>query len=91
MSPSVEHIVERIQDAEAELARQVDAQRRHWHYRVHRGHVWFDCPIKHARAIHAPHARYHLFFDYGDAEGYRRRLGTLRKTLGREPARGRRS
>jgi hypothetical protein len=30
------------------------------------------CPIKHARPIPAPHSRYHTFFDYGDAEGYRR-------------------
>jgi len=40
------------------------------------------CPIKHARAIRAPHARYQLFFDYGDAEGYRHQLGALRRTLG---------
>ena len=201
MSPHVEDIVERVHEAEAELVREVDAQRRRWQYRVQHGRVWFDqevcrahrqlrqsipsfirhgsflslltapflyslllplalldlwvtsyqwvcfpiygisrvprrayfaidrhqlaylngiekinctfcsyangfiayvrevaarteqywCPIKHARAIHSPHARYHLFFDYGDAESYRRRLGTLRKTLGREPARGRRS
>jgi len=201
VSPYVAHFVERVHEAEADLAREVGAQRRRWHYRVRRGRVWFDqevrhahrqfkqsipsfirhgsvlslvtapciysllvplavfdiwvtcyqwvcfpiygisrvprrayfavdrhqlaylngiekinctlcsyangvlayarevaarteqywCPIKHAGAIHAPHARYHLFFDYGDAEGYRRRLGTLRKTLGREPARSRRS
>lgn len=201
MSPHVEDIVERIHETEAALVREVDAQRRRWHYRVHHGRVWFGqevrrahrqlkqsipsfirhgsllslltapflyslllplalldlwvtvyqwvcfpiygisrvprrayfaidrhqlaylngiekmnctfcsyangviayvrevaarteqywCPIKHARAVHAPHARYRLFFDYGDAEGYRRHLGALRKTLGREPARGRRS
>ena len=43
------------------------------------------CPIKHARSIPAPHARYHVFFDYGDAEGYRRGLVALRRTL---PQRG---
>lgn len=39
------------------------------------------CPIKHARAIHAPHSRYHLFFDYGDAEMYRRELNDSRRAL----------
>jgi hypothetical protein len=46
------------------------------------------CPIKHARVIQAPHARYHLFFDYGDAEGYRRDLPALRRTLRHNPRRG---
>jgi hypothetical protein len=41
------------------------------------------CPIKHARAFRAPHDRYHVFFDYGDAEGYRRGLTPLRRTLPR--------
>jgi hypothetical protein len=41
------------------------------------------CPIKHARTIPAPHGRYHLFFDYGDAERYRRDLEPLRHTLRR--------
>jgi hypothetical protein len=39
------------------------------------------CPIKHARAIPAPHARYQHFVDYGDAEGYRNDLPTLRRRL----------
>jgi len=39
------------------------------------------CPIKHGRAIPAPHARYHFFFDYGDAERYRRELVPLRHAL----------
>jgi hypothetical protein len=39
------------------------------------------CPIKHARTVRGPHARYHLFFEYGDGEGYRRRLPALRGTL----------
>jgi hypothetical protein len=41
------------------------------------------CPIKHAHPLPAPHTRYHLFFDYGDAEGYRRGLVALRRTLPR--------
>ena len=48
------------------------------------------CPIKHARAIAAPHVRYHLFFDYGNAEGYRRELPVLRRTLRQETASRRR-
>jgi hypothetical protein len=39
------------------------------------------CPIRHARAIPVPHSRYHLFFEYGDAERYRRDLMPLRDTL----------
>lgn len=42
------------------------------------------CPIKHARAIPAPHSRYHFFVDYGDAKGYVRDLSRLRQTLRRE-------
>ena len=47
-------------------------------------HYW--CPIKHSRAILAPHGHYQLFLDYGDAEGYRRNLTGLRKAL--RPAHG---
>jgi hypothetical protein len=39
------------------------------------------CPIRHARSIHNPHARYRNFVDYGDAEGYHRRLIPLRRQL----------
>ena len=39
------------------------------------------CPIRHARRVRAPHAHYREFVDYGDAEGYRRRLPVLRKEL----------
>jgi hypothetical protein len=39
------------------------------------------CPIKHARSIPVPHGRYQRFFDYGDAEGYRRDLSSLRADL----------
>ena len=37
------------------------------------------CPIRHAHRIKAPHRQYHEFLDYGDAEGYRRRLLRLRE------------
>jgi hypothetical protein len=39
------------------------------------------CPIKHARAIPAPHQRYHVFLDFGDALGYRKELPALRRAL----------
>ena len=42
-------------------------------------HYW--CPIKHSRPIPPPHGHYQLFFDYGDAAGYRHGLHSLRKTL----------
>jgi hypothetical protein len=42
------------------------------------------CPIRHARRVQAPHAYYRHFVDYGDAEGYRRRLLPLRDEL-RQP------
>jgi hypothetical protein len=45
------------------------------------------CPIKHARNVPVPHSRYHLFFEYGDAQRYRRDLVPLRDTLRRIPAR----
>ena len=37
------------------------------------------CPIKHARRIHAAHERYPGFFEYGDAEAFRRGLERLRE------------
>jgi hypothetical protein len=45
------------------------------------------CPIKHARSVPAPHSRYQLFFDYGDAAGYRRGLPGIRRILGRPRSR----
>ena len=39
------------------------------------------CPIRHARRIPAPHTRYRNFVDYGDAQGYHRRLIFLRRQL----------
>jgi hypothetical protein len=37
------------------------------------------CPIKHARRIRTAHGRYPRFFDYGDAEAFRRGLQRLRR------------
>ncbi|GAB6113253.1 hypothetical protein [Desulfomicrobium salsuginis] len=37
------------------------------------------CPIRHARLPKSTHSRYDRFVDYGDAEGYRRELGDIRK------------
>ncbi len=39
------------------------------------------CPIRHARRTRSPHEHYRHFLDYGDAEGYRRRLIPLRREL----------
>lgn len=38
-------------------------------------HWW---PIKHARRLRAPHSRYPRFFDYGDAQQYRRQIEAVR-------------
>lgn len=46
------------------------------------------CPIKHATSVPAPHDRYHLFLDYGDAEGYREQLPILRRALRTHTAHG---
>ncbi len=37
------------------------------------------CPIKHARRIRDAHSRYPRFFEYGDAESYRKGLERLQK------------
>jgi hypothetical protein len=42
------------------------------------------CPIKHARRVIGTHARYASFDDYGDAEGYQKRLAELREDLSKE-------
>lgn len=39
------------------------------------------CPIKHARRVIGTHARYAMFDDYGDGEGYREQLAELRRDL----------
>ena len=43
------------------------------------------CPIKHAVRIRDPHRRYLKFLDYGDAEGYRRKLQNYRKDVQKKP------
>jgi hypothetical protein len=48
------------------------------------------CPIKHSRPIPTPHAHYQLFFDYGDAEAYRRGLAAVRRMLRRSLVNARR-
>lgn len=42
------------------------------------------CPIKHARRILAAHDRYPRFFEYGNAESYRKGLERLRKEFEKE-------
>ena len=39
------------------------------------------CPIRHAKPVRESHAHYLEFVDYGDAEGYHRRLPMLREKL----------
>jgi hypothetical protein len=39
------------------------------------------CPIRHATRVRGPHAHYREFVDYGDADGYHRRLPVLRNKL----------
>jgi hypothetical protein len=42
------------------------------------------CPIRHARRVNGPHLRYREFVEFGDAEGYKRRLPMLRNQLRRQ-------
>ncbi len=37
------------------------------------------CPIKHASHVKDPHSRYYKFFEYGDAENYRKKLQTVKR------------
>lgn len=39
------------------------------------------CPIKHALRLKSVHGRYRNFFDFGDAEGYRKRLEEVRRAF----------
>jgi hypothetical protein len=39
------------------------------------------CPIRHAKPVREPHAHYLEFVEYGDADGYHRRLPMLREKL----------
>jgi hypothetical protein len=36
------------------------------------------CPIKHARRVLGPHPHYHGFADFGDAEGFRQKMGAMK-------------
>lgn len=44
------------------------------------------CPIKHARRIKAAHSSYARFFEYGDAESYRKGLERLRGEFEKQKA-----
>ena len=39
------------------------------------------CPIKHALRMKSMHSRYRYFFDYGDAEHYRKHIEELRRSF----------
>ncbi|MEY4483026.1 MAG: hypothetical protein RL693_478 [Verrucomicrobiota bacterium] len=41
----------------------------------------FWCPIKHALRMKSMHSRYRFFFEYGDAETYRRQIETVRRSF----------
>ncbi len=41
------------------------------------------CPIKHARRVIGAHPRYAMFEDYGDADGYRKRLERMQEERAR--------
>lgn len=42
MSPQLERIHKRLHEAERDVLDDIAAARQRWHYRVHRGRVWFD-------------------------------------------------
>ena len=44
------------------------------------------CPIKHARRILDPHARYATFMDFGDAENYRAHLKQIQQSINKQDA-----
>ena len=39
------------------------------------------CPIQHARRILGPHPHYQGFADFGDAEGYRKQLSSMKNSV----------
>ncbi|MEQ8332019.1 hypothetical protein [Nisaea sp.] len=43
------------------------------------------CPIKHALRVRGRHSRYRQFVEYGDAEGFRAQLETLRDKVRKTP------
>lgn len=46
------------------------------------------CPIRHESPVDTPHHRYHLFPEFGDAEGYHGGLPALREALQTDDGRG---
>lgn len=44
----------------------------------------YFCPIKHARKVLGPHARYARFLDFGEAEDYEAKLEEFRQQLAKE-------
>ena len=46
MASAVERMVERLREAEHQLAQDVGAQKQRWHYRVRHGRVWFDQELR---------------------------------------------
>ena len=48
MSPYVDRIVERLREAEEDLASEVEEQQQRWHYRIHHGRVRFDQELRQA-------------------------------------------
>lgn len=58
MAPQLERVVDRLRDAEEDLAREIEEQQRRWHVRVQRGQVWFDREVARAHRLSlAPRAR----------------------------------
>lgn len=49
MSSHVERMLRRLHDVEDELVREANEQQHRWHYRFHRGRIWFD---RETRAVH---------------------------------------
>jgi len=46
MTPSVQHLFERLHDAEVDVKDGVERRRRRWRYRMHRGRVWFNQELR---------------------------------------------
>jgi hypothetical protein len=73
-----------MREAEQELAREAEDQRKRWRYTIHHDAVRFerDVQVAHKRLRQSiPHSHYYNFVDYGDASGYRSQLIPLRRVL----------
>ena len=46
MPPTVQHVVERLRDAEIDFKDTVERRRRRWHDRMYRGRVWFNQELR---------------------------------------------